>query len=302
MLPTPGSPPEGTGWAAELKRDGMRAFAVADRSGLRVLSRSGLEVTAAYPELLVLSGRLGNHRAVLDGEIVAPGEDGRPDLGRLHARMQRTRPPLRLLTSAPTSFYVFDLLHLDGTDLLTTPYRERRRLLDDLALAGGAVEVPTSHLDVTPAELLEIACRNDHDGVVAKALESHYRPGTRTKNWIKSALRHTADCIVGGWLSGRGRHRDVFDSLLLGAEAPDGTLRYVGQVSIGFSDHDRAVITDALLARAQFDNPFTGSVPLALARRAHWVRPVVVVEVNYLECSDEGWLRHPSFEHFRASR
>ena len=301
MLPTPGPPPEGTGWAAELKRDGMRTLVVADRSGLRVLRRSGLEVTAAYPELLVLCDRLGDHRAVLDGEIIAPGEDGRPDLGRLHARMQRTRPPLRLLTAAPTSFYVFDLLHLDGTDLLTTPYRQRRGLLDDLALPGDAVEVPTSHLDITPGELLEIACRNDHDGVVAKAQESHYRPGARTKNWIKSALRHTTDCVVGGWLSGRGPHRHLLDSLLLGVQAPDGTLRYAGQLSAGFSDHDRTVITDELLARAQFDNPFTGSVPPEFARRAHWVRPVVVIEVNYRECTDDGWLRHPSFERFRAS-
>ena len=296
MLPTAGRPPDMPGWSAEVKWDGMRALAVASGDGVRLLSRSGREITSAFPELQALGEQLAGHGAVLDGEIVTPGADGRPDFARLQTRMHRTRPPLQLLVAHPALLYVFDLLHLDGTDLLATSYRQRRGMLDALALRAGAIQVPDSYTDIAPAELLEIARQHRLEGIVAKALDSPYRPGARTRSWIKTTLRQTTECTVGGWIAGRGRHRDVVGSLLLGVPAPYGRLHFAGHVGTGFTDHERTAFAEALSELAEPTSPFVEPVPREVARHAHWATPVLTVEIEYREWTDDGRLRAPSFQ------
>ncbi len=149
MLPTAGPLHEGPGWAVEIKWDGMRALVVAGSEGVRVISRSGREVSSSFAEIRALAHVIGSRRVVLDGEIVAIGAGGQPDFVRLQNRIHRTRLTTALLRDVPVCLYLFDLLHLDGADLLTAPYLERREQLAVLGLEYGPIRVPEACTDLT---------------------------------------------------------------------------------------------------------------------------------------------------------
>jgi bifunctional non-homologous end joining protein LigD len=166
MLPTAGPPPTGPGFGVEIKWDGMRALVAAEPEGIRVISRSGRDVTTSFPELAALSTALGGHRVVLDGEIVAIGAGGQPDFGRLQLRAHRMRPMAAQLRDIPACLYLFDLLQLDGVDLLTAPYLDRRERLAELGLEHGPIRVPEYYADVDPTELLKIAAHHGLEGIL----------------------------------------------------------------------------------------------------------------------------------------
>src|SRR5689334_24082893 len=134
MLATPGALPAGPGWTYEFKWDGVRAVSYLDRHTVRVMSRNDLDVTASYPELVELLDLLAERRAVLDGEIVALDDAGRPSFPVLQQRMHVRVPSVALLARVPVEYKVFDLLSLDGTALLDRPYDERRARLSELPL------------------------------------------------------------------------------------------------------------------------------------------------------------------------
>src|SRR5690349_12719763 len=142
MLATPGALPSGSDWAYEFKWDGVRAVSYLERRTVRTMSRNDLDVTASYPELTELLDLLAGHDAVLDGEIVAFDEAGRPSFPVLQQRMHVRLPNVALLTAVPVQYRVFDLLSLDGTSLLDQPYHQRRTLLGQLPLSGQVVQVP----------------------------------------------------------------------------------------------------------------------------------------------------------------
>ncbi|MEV5537471.1 non-homologous end-joining DNA ligase [Saccharopolyspora shandongensis] len=296
MLPTPDVPPHGEGWAFEFKWDGMRALVLANSEGVRVVSRAGNDSTSAFPELGVLAETVGGHRVVLDGEVVACDARGRPDFGRLQARMNRARPDARLVRRAPVALLVFDLLMIDEAELLATAYVERRERLAGLDLGSvGTVRVPEHYLDVTAEQLLAVAREHDLEGIVAKRVQSRYRPGQRTREWIKTPIRHTTNAVIGGWVTGTGSHRHALGALLLGVYDVDGRLHYAGHVGTGFSDRDRAVFAEGLAELARPSSPFADPVPREFARFARWVEPLIVAEVEYRQWTDDARLRHPSF-------
>ncbi|EQD86261.1 bifunctional non-homologous end joining protein LigD [Saccharopolyspora erythraea NRRL 2338] len=296
MLPTADVPPQGQGWAFEFKWDGMRAFILASGEGVRVISRAGNDTTSAFPELGVLAETVGGRRVVLDGEVVACDVRGRPDFGRLQTRISRTQPSPLLVRQVPAVLLVFDLLMVDEVELLTVPYVERRERLAALGLGGvGTVRMPEHYLDVTAEQLLAVAREHDLEGIVAKRVQSRYRPGQRSREWIKTAIRHTTNAVVGGWVTGSGAHRHVLGALLLGVYGVDGRLHYAGHVGTGFSDRDRAVFAEGLAELARPTSPFADPVPRELARYAQWVEPLIVAEVEYRQWTDDGRLRHPAF-------
>ncbi|MBW4720285.1 non-homologous end-joining DNA ligase [Saccharothrix sp. SC076] len=294
MLASTGPVPSGPGLAVEFKWDGYRALAYCAGHAIRLQSRNDLPLIGAYPEVGVLPDLLAGRAAVLDGEVVALDDRGRPDFGLLQQRSAPLARPTRV------AYFVFDLLHLDHRSLLTAPYTERRALLTALALPGEhAVQVPPYWLDTSPDTLLHVADQHGLEGIMVKRASSRYEPGRRSPAWTKVPLRRTQDVVIGGWLPGQGRRAGVLGSLLMGVYEDDA-LRYVGNVGTGTGWTERFLVdlTDRL-RRLAGGNPFDDAVPTAYARRAHWVRPELVGAVHYRAWTSDNRLRQPSFHGLR---
>jgi bifunctional non-homologous end joining protein LigD len=304
MLATPGELPpqaEDAEWGYEFKWDGVRAVAVVRRGGVGLTSRKGTDITVRYPEVARLPAALTGHDAVVDGEIVAKAEQGRPDFGVLQNRMHRTGPEVpRMAAAKPVTFLVFDLLGWDGEDLTELPYAQRRERLDALGLAGHRwVATPWFPGDGSGVgEQVHAASQeNGLEGVVAKRLASPYRPGVRSPEWRKVKNVRTQSVVVGGWRPGQGRRAGGVGSLLVGVPDDEGQLVYVGHVGTGFSDADLRLLERMFTARKT--SPFTGTLPREITRDAHWVEPDLVGEVAYAVWTAEGRLRHPSWKGVR---
>ena len=304
MLASPGAlpPPEQEQrWAFEMKWDGVRAVVYLDRGDLRVLTRNDREVAATYPELAGLAHQLRDHRMILDGEVVAFDEAGRPSFGELQARMHVRAPGRALLDRVPVSLLVFDLLHVDGTSLVGAPYDERRSALEELDLAGDRWAVPPA-FDGQGAEALAASKAQGLEGVLAKRHDSVYLPGRRSPYWIKVKHVRMQEVVVGGWSPGAGRRQGGIGSLLLGVPDQDGRLVYAGHVGTGFSDRVLADLGTRLRAAERSTSPFADEVPRAHAKDAHWVTPRLVGEVTFSEWTRDGMMRHPSWRGLRPDK
>ncbi|MDQ2879774.1 MAG: non-homologous end-joining DNA ligase [Actinomycetota bacterium] len=304
MLASPGEPPSGPGWAFEFKWDGVRALAATAGDQVRLYSRNGNDITGGYPELAVLSGLVGGRPVLLDGEIVALGEDGHPDFALLQQRMHVRAPSPWLVDRIPISYYVFDLLELDRRRLLSQSYQQRRELLAELAVDGVSprVRVPPRYTDIDGRQLLEVARLHGLEGVVGKRLSSRYEPGRRSPAWMKTALWRTQEVVVGGWTTGQGRRAGTLGALLLGAYDDDRRLRYIGDVGTGFTDRMLNDLPVRLAALEQSGSPFDEPVPHQHARREHWVRPELVGEVEYRALTPDRRLRHAAWRGLRPDK
>jgi bifunctional non-homologous end joining protein LigD len=303
MLATLGTLPSGGGWAYEYKWDGVRAVAYLSPAGARILSRNERDVTASYPDITaLLSGSPVPHRSpILDGEIVALDAAGHPSFARLQTRMNVLLPSPGLVAGVPLTYHVFDLLSLDGTTTLALPYAERRALLAGLDLGGGAVTVPDSFVEDSPARVVEAARAGAYEGVVAKRLASPYQPGHRSPDWIKAPFIHTQEVLILGWTTGAGRRAGTIGALLVGVPDDGGAISFAGGVGTGFTD---AMLRDlqARLEPLSRDTPPAADVPRSAARDAHWVEPEVVGEVEYRSWTSDGRLRHSSWRGLRPDR
>ncbi|WP_220729770.1 non-homologous end-joining DNA ligase [Streptomyces radicis] len=295
-------------WAYEYKWDGYRACVRVARDGTtRLTSRNGNDLTATYPELDDPPGRaLRGRAAVLDGEIVALDEAGRPDFGLLQRRRRRGREG----GGSPVTYFVFDVLLLDRDTLLDEPYERRRAVLEELAAevegpdAAARLAFPPSYSgpDARPDELLGVAQQHGLEGLMAKRLDSPYQPGRRSKLWIKKPLIRTQEAIIGGWQPGEGRRGGTLGSLLLGAFDEGGALRYLGHVGTGF----RAAALGDLMARlaplTRPTSPFADPVPRPHARTARWVEPRLVGEVAFRSWTRDRRLRQSSWRGLRPDK
>ncbi|MCU1499982.1 MAG: polymerase LigD, ligase domain protein [Acidimicrobiales bacterium] len=305
MKAASGSVPTDAGWAFEIKWDGMRVVArVADE--VRLTSARGADVTVRYPELAGLVEHLGGHRAVLDGEVVAFDPSGRTDFGRLQPRMHTSDPAqvARLRSQIPISYVVFDLLELDGVPTVDLPYTDRRRLLVDLVEPDGAWMVP-AHQVGDGLDLYEAATARGLEGIMAKRLDSTYRPGRRSSAWRKCKIRREQEVVVGGWSTGEGARSTTLGSLLVGVHDPTqagNPLRYAGGIGTGFDDATLRDLQARLAALVTDDCPFSPRPPAAVTRTAHWVRPELVVQAAFGEWTGDGRLRHPSYVGLRSDK
>jgi bifunctional non-homologous end joining protein LigD len=239
---------------------------------------------------------LGSHEAVLDGEVVAFGEDGRPSFERLQRRMHLTAEGQvrRLSQSEPVVYLIFDLLFLDGRSLLALPYGERRAALAELQLAGPAWQAPAHHVG-DGAALLEASRAQRLEGIVAKRLDSPYLPGKRTSAWVKVKNVRRADVVIGAWLPGDGGRSGRIGALAMGTYA-DGELRYAGRVGTGFTEAELSRLAGLLAPLARETSPFSGNQP---PRTARFVEPRLVASVDYTELTRIGTLRQPSYKGLR---
>lgn len=296
MLASPGTHvPTGEEWRHEVKWDGVRALAAIDSSGVGLTSRNGNRITVAWPELL--TPPTGMRDTIVDGEIIALNERGVPDFRVLADRMHVRKPATiaRLAERIPVTFMVFDLLRLDGEELLGLPLSERRRRLADLDLAPSGWQVPGEYddgpmlLDATRAQGLE--------GIVSKRLYSTYRPGERSTRWLKFAHRHRGSYVVGGWRPQTGTS-DRLASLLVGQPTPDGLL-YRGRVGSGIGAKQSRLLTELLAPLTRATSPFADEVPRIDALGTAWVEPTVVVEIDSHGLGYDR-LRQPSYQGVRT--
>jgi bifunctional non-homologous end joining protein LigD len=312
MLAAPGSPPSGrlAEWAVEMKWDGVRALAFISGGRLRLVSRTGKDITATYPELAGLagpgaaSGASGREQQVLlDGEIVA-FTDGRPDFEALQPRMHVSSPEaaLRLSRLIPVAYLAFDVLHLDGHPLIARPYSERRKILTTTIIPNVPGRLSPPHFPGPDLDAVRAASvANGLEGVVAKRLDSPYEPGVRSGSWLKLKNVLRQEVVVAGWKPGQGNRAGLIGSLLVGVYA-DGQLLYSGHVGTGFSDETLRMLTRLLESLRRPDNPFDGPVPAEYSRPAVWVEPRLVVEVTFDRWTRAGRMRAPAYQGLRDDK
>lgn len=297
MLATRGDRvPTGPGWWHEVKWDGMRVLAEVRRGGgVRLTSRTESDVTASYPELEGLAQI--DRDLLVDGEVVAFDDDGLPTFAALAERMHVSdrRKAARLATRRPVTYIVFDLLAYDGHDLTALPLRERRTLLEPLLADLPSVHVPPTYED--GETLLTAAKQNGLEGVVSKRVDSAYRPGRRSRDWLKFPLRTTGSWVIGGYRYENGStHR--LGAVLLGQPGERG-LEFRGRTGAGLSGRVGARLLETLAPLQQDASPFADAVPTEDAAGAVWVRPEVVVDVEYLQLTSDGKLRQPAYRGLR---
>ena len=292
MLASTGVLPTGPGWSYEFKWDGIRAITVVTGGRTRMFARSGAEVTLAYPELAQVGRDLTD--SVLDGEVVAMDEAGRPSFQVIAERMHVREPHLaaRLAASVPVTYLVFDVLRAEGDEVVTWPYHRRRQRLETLPLGPRAMVPPS--FDDGPATVAA-STENRLEGVVAKRTGSLYQPGLRSSDWIKVKLEESCEFVVGGWRPGKR----ALGALLVGVPAGDGSLTYRGRVGGGISGPAERALLAALGPLATTTNPFAASVPREDARGAQWVSPHLVVEVKFSHRTRDGRLRFPRYLRIR---
>lgn len=294
---------QGAGWAVEMKWDGVRALAYIEGGSVRLMSRNTKDITPAYPELQLMAGSTGGRAAVIDGEIVAFDEAGRPSFEALQPRMHQRNPAAvaELTRVVPVTFMAFDILHLDDDSVVGRPYTDRRELLENTLRPGYRWEVPVWFADHAD-RAFDSSRQLGLEGVVCKRLGSPYRPGRRSGEWTKVKNVSAAEVVIGGWRPGGGRRSGMIGSLLLGAYDPRGRLMYVGHVGTGFTQAMLRDLQERLAPLERPDPPFDEPVPREHARDARWVEPRIVGEVQYAEVTGDGRLRHPSWRGLRPDR
>ncbi len=294
MLATRGTHvPAGGEWQHEVKWDGMRVLVDVRRGTTRLFSRNENDATVSFPEL---AGPPVDD-VLLDGEVVA-FVDGMPSFGALAERMHVSRADRAraLAERCPVTLLMFDVLRVGDRDLLDEPLGERRAILESLDLNDDRWQTPPVYDD--GQMLFDATYQQALEGIVSKRLTSRYRPGLRSKDWLKFAHRRRESFVVGGWRP-ETDSRDRLGAVLIGQPSADGLL-YRGKVGSGIAGRKALVLREVLAGLSRTGSPFVDLVPKEDAAGTTWVEPVLVVDVESLGPSSQGRVRQPSYIGTRA--
>jgi bifunctional non-homologous end joining protein LigD len=294
MLATRGTHvPAGDEWQHEVKWDGMRVLVDVRRGATRLFSRNENDATVSFPELVGVPV----DDVLLDGEVVA-FVDGLPSFGALAERMHVSRADRAraLAERCPVTLLFFDVLRIGDRDLLDEPLGERRAILEGLDLNHDRWQTPPVYDD--GRMLFDATYQQALEGIVSKRLTSRYRPGQRSKDWLKFAHRRRESYVVGGWRP-ETDSRDRLGAVLIGQPSADGLL-YRGKVGSGIAGRKAAVLREVLAGLTRAGSPFHDLVPREDSLGTTWVEPVLVVDVESLGPSSQGRVRQPSYVGTRA--
>ncbi|GAC1335130.1 MAG: hypothetical protein NVSMB17_17670 [Candidatus Dormibacteria bacterium] len=289
-------------WSYEIKLDGFRTLALVRDGKVKLLSRRGQDATRQFAELGQLAQLCRSGTAVLDGEVVALDEEGRPSFGRLQERTgwKGGRSGAEPHGSIPIVYYVFDILYDEGLLLTDVSLAERRHLLRTRLLDGPSVRLMESFDGTDGSLLFQLVQQQGQEGVVAKRLDSRYQPGKRSKDWLKVKAIRDQSCVVVGYTPPQGGRKHL-GSLAL-AVLDDGDLVYAGQVGSGFDEKTLKSLLEALTPRRLERAPEGLGNHAAAPRGVAWVEPGLVVSVKYNEWTREGLLRQATFLGLRVDQ
>lgn len=284
--------PTGNGWLHEVKYDGYRILARIEGGAAALFSRNSKDWTTRMQPIADAVAKLKIKSAWLDGEVCVMDAKGRSSFQALQNALGGGKAAL--------FYFLFDVLYLDGRDLRGEPLVDRRDVLERLlAKAPASIRLSTS-VTGSGQEVLRQACKLGLEGIVSKRADSTYAEGARTRDWLKVKCLQRQEMMVGGF-TGPQNSRRGFGALLLGVYEGQ-ELVYAGKVGTGFDDallvKLRARLDRLETAKPAFRNPPRGYE----ARGAHWVKPELVAEVSFTEWTNEGTLRHPSFQGLREDK
>jgi bifunctional non-homologous end joining protein LigD len=286
------------GWLFELKLDGYRLLAERSNGPPHLFSRNGNDLASSFPEVSRAVGALPLSRVLLDGEVVALDESGRPSFQRLQQRAKLTRALdiRRATVENPVTFFAFDLLGAEDFDLRPLPLATRKELLRKLLPPAGLIRF-LDHFQGEGEVLYEQVLKLGLEGIVAKRADSAYRAG-RSPSWIKVRTRRSDDFVVVGFTAAKGA-RAGFGALFL-AQYIGTDLIFSGRAGTGFTGVQLAQVRAELDEIRRPDPPCGGPIPKE--RGITWTEPRLVCEVEFSEWTEEGLLRQPVFLRFRDDK
>jgi bifunctional non-homologous end joining protein LigD len=291
-------------WLFEIKWDGYRAVAFIENGKVRLVSRNQNEFTPEFPELQALARAVNAKQAVLDGEIVALDEQGRPSFSLMQQRSGLTIGPKRRAKdkSVPIVYYAFDLIYADGYDLTRVDLEKRKEALVSLVRTSELIRY-SEHFLGKGEELYRAAREQKLEGIVAKKRNSCYVQ-KRSREWLKMKVTMRQECVIGGYTDPRGS-REHFGSIVLGLYDDEGRLVPVGQAGSGFTEATHEAMWKKLKPLEQAKSPFA-SKPES-SRKLHYVRPELVAEIKFTEWTHEGQsgaikMRAPVFQGLRSDK
>jgi bifunctional non-homologous end joining protein LigD len=286
-------------WLFEIKWDGFRVQSVVDHGKVRLLTRNLNDAATYFPRLLTSSRWIEAEQAVVDGEVVAIDEEGRPDFSLLQTKLGDKE-------ATGLVYQVFDLLYLDGRSLLGVPLEDRKRLLRSVLREHPRVRY-ASHVERDGLAFFEAAKSMGVEGMVAKLRRSRYEPGKRTGSWLKIKIRPEQELVVGGWTPGSGNARDL-GAMAVGVYE-DGKLRFAGKVGSGFTGAIRADLLKRLKPLVQDDAAFDPPPPKDYRGRwggdlrdITWVRPELVIRAEIGGWTRDGQVRQTAYKGLEAGR
>ena len=288
-------PPSSAGWLNELKLDGYRIQARFDYGKVQLLTRTGLDWTHRMKAIAAELSKLPAKSALLDGEIVVLREDGNTSFADLQAAFQEG-------VKKPLTYFLFDLLHLDGHNLRGLPLSERKALLAGLLEGSGPHLRLSEHLKSDAATVFAKACALHAEGIVAKRADAPYSSG-RTSSWLKLKCIHEQEFVIGGFTLPAKGHAGIHGvgSLLLGYYDDSKKLIYAGRTGTGFTQKTHALIRTQLEKLRQSDDPFSNP-PSEARRGAMWVKPTLVAQVRFATWTADNLVRQASFQGLREDK
>ncbi len=291
------SPPEGTGWLHEIKLDGYRLLGYVSGGESRLVTRNGQDWTNSFPALTAALEKLPVKDAVLDMEAVVLDRTGKSSFQALQTALSTNGDRASIVA------YVFDLLYIDGEDLRRKPLLERKEQLQTLLRSNKSPLRYSGHVLGQGAEMFAKACETGLEGIISKQAKAPYATG-RQRSWLKIKCSRRQEFIIVGFSDARKGNR-ALGALYL-AYKKDGALRYAGKVGTGFTMQSARDLV-ARFSKFRVEAPVlsrseTVGVGFGEWRAIHWLKPVLLCEVSFTEWTEDGHIRHPSFEGLREDK
>jgi bifunctional non-homologous end joining protein LigD len=299
LLSTDRLPDEPARWEYQLKLDGYRAVAFRTNDRIHLRSRNDNDFSARYPSVVRGLAKLPDE-TVIDGEVVALSQDGRPSFGALQNATS---------SQAAIVYYVFDVMVLAGRDVTAEPLTVRRELLEQKVLPLLAEPVRyAGSLEASLSDLIHAVKTQGFEGLVAKRRNSRYEPGLRTGAWMKMRINRGQELVIGGYTIGTR----AFDALIIGYYEGD-RLMYASRTRNGFTPALRQLLFKKFRALEIADCPFI-NLPEARSGRwgqgltkekmadCRWLKPVLVGQFEFVEWTDDNHLRHTKFVGLREDK